>query len=294
MEEPGLIGTLLRGAFALAFMMLAAGISTRLCRKRSDWMIAAGALLSIFLFLLLIVVPSPHESGLLYALEWGAFGAAAYSIGRVLRGDPSVQDKPADPEELLRFWFGDGGRTAEAIAARSALWFGSNADFDEQIRARFQDWPDRALAGGFSAWESDARRVLALVITLDQLPRNLHRRDPRAFAFDQRALEIALRALDRGFDGALHPIEAAFLYLPLEHAEDSEIQERSVACFTRLRQRAPMHLAERLVEYCAYAERHRDVIARFGRFPHRNASLGRESTAEEIEWLRAGGDRFGG
>jgi uncharacterized protein (DUF924 family) len=294
MNEPGVIGNLLRGAIALGFMMLAAGIATRLCGRRASWIAAAGALLLAFLLLLVGVAPRPQGSGLLYALEWGMFGAALYATGKALRGDPSPSDGAPDPEALLQFWFGDEVQTAEAIAARSALWFGSNERFDEEIREAFHDWPDRALAGEFSDWESDPRGALALVMTLDQLPRNLYRLGPRAFAFDGRALEIALRALESGFDGKLDPIEAAFLYLPLEHAEDAEIQERSVACFVRLRQRAPAHLVERLTEYCAYAERHRDVIARFGRFPHRNAILDRQSTAEEIAWLDDGGDRFGG
>lgn len=293
MNEPGLIGMLLRGAIALGFMMLAAGIATRLCGRRASWMVAAGALWLSFLLLLVGVGPSPQASGLLYALQWGTFGAALYATAKAWRGDPSPSDGAPDPEALLQFWFGDEVQTAETIAARSALWFGASDRFDEAIREAFHDWPDRARAGEFAGWESDPRGVLALVITLDQLPRNLYRRDPRAFAFDERALEIALRALDRGFDGKLDPIEVAFLYLPLEHAEDAEIQERSVACFDRLRQRAPAHLAERLSEYRAYAERHRDVIARFGRFPHRNAALGRPSTAEEIAWLDGGGDRFG-
>lgn len=215
------------------------------------------------------------------------------AAGRPPRGDPPTPGGSADPEVLLRFWFGDEAYSAEHVGARSALWFGSDARFDQAIREGFGDWPERAEAGEFRAWEDSPRSALALVLTLDQLPRNLHRGDRRAFAFDPHALELALRCLDRGFDRELHPVEAVFLYLPLEHAEDIAMQNRCVDLFARVRERSPGELRENFGVFCSYAERHRAVIERFGRFPHRNEILDRVARAEETAWLRDGGDRFG-
>ena len=200
---------------------------------------------------------------------------------------------PSGPEDLLRFWFGPDLESEQALAARSVLWFARNDGFDAELRAQFGALPERAAAGALDDWADAPRSALALVIALDQLPRNLFRDDPRSFAFDARALEIALAAIERGFDAALHPIEASFLYLPLEHAEGLAHQQRCVALFEALPARATGACRVRVEQFASYAARHHQVIQRFGRFPHRNALLGRAHTADERAYLDTGGETFG-
>lgn len=199
----------------------------------------------------------------------------------------------ADPEEILKFWFDDALNSPEAAAARGKSWFGRNDKFDEEIKKRFGDLPVRAARGEFESWRSEPRSALALVIVLDQFPRNLFRNIPRAFEFDAKAREVALGAISAGFDERLRPLEAVFLYLPLEHAEDLDLQNRSVQLFEKLRLRAPAFMQSQFQEFADYARRHRDIILRFGRFPHRDAMLGRESTPGELEYLASGGETFG-
>lgn len=200
--------------------------------------------------------------------------------------------KVLDPETILDFWFGTDFGSVEGYEARRALWFAQCDDFDREIADRFAELPERARRGELDSWVEAERSALALVLSLDQFPRNLHRGDARAFAYDARALDVALQAIDRGFDQSLHPVQAAFLYLPLEHAEDLALQERCVALLEQLMVRAPGLLQPGLRKSVAYAERHRDVIARFGRFPHRNVVLGRRSSSEERAYLEAGGETF--
>ena len=200
----------------------------------------------------------------------------------------------ASPDEILDFWFADALDSIEAAERRVGVWFASDEAFDREVRERFGALPDLAHAGGLDGWRGDPRSALALVIVLDQLPRNLHRGSSRSFRCDDRALEVAREAVAAGFDTELHPLEATFLYLPFEHAESLPHQERCVELYERLAARAPAGLEARFEGFCQYARRHREVIRRFGRFPHRNAVLGREPTSEEIAYLEGGGDRFGG
>ena len=199
---------------------------------------------------------------------------------------------PDGARQVLEFWFGEATRSAEALGGQSARWFAKDEGFDEEIRRRFGELPGEAAAGAFDHWRTTARGSLALVLVLDQLPRNLYRGDSRAFAYDALALDTALHALERGFDQALHPVEASFLYMPLEHAEDGDLQARCVSLFESLVDDAPENLSEYLARSLDYAERHRRIVARFGRFPHRNKVLGRASNEEEDEYLASGGDRF--
>lgn len=194
----------------------------------------------------------------------------------------------ADPERLLRFWFADAASDDDAAARRIGTWFTADDAFDGACRGAFADWPDRARRGDFAPWRETPRGALALVIALDQLPRNLFRGTSRAFAYDEAARGVASAAVESGFDRVLAAIEASFLYLPFEHAEDAALQERSVALFEALCARAPAPLTAAFASFADYARRHHDVIARFGRFPHRNAPLGRASTAAESAWLAQG------
>ena len=150
-----------------------------------------------------------------------------------------MSEHAAGADELLGFWFGSDLDAPEAVAERMRLWFGGNPAADRELRARFRELPDRAAAGALDGWLAAPRSALALVLALDQLPRNLFRGTARAFAYDGRAVEVAEAALAAGFDRALHPLEAGFLHLPFEHAERLELQERSVALFEALRRARP-------------------------------------------------------
>lgn len=185
------------------------------------------------------------------------------------------------PADVLDFWF-DGARSRPE-------WFRKDEAFDEVIRVRFGATLEAALAGALGAgWQGTPEAVLAQVIVLDQFTRNAHRGTPRAFEGDRRALALATAMVDRGDDLRLAPaVRRQFVYLPFEHAEDPALQDRSVRCFEALAATAPA-MRDRL----DYAIRHREVIRRFGRFPHRNEILGRASTPEEIAFLAEPGSRF--
>lgn len=186
-------------------------------------------------------------------------------------------------EEILEFWFGRPG-TADYGRRRQA-WFRKDAAFDAAIRERFGAAIETALCSGFADWTAP-RGTLARILLLDQFTRNSFRDTPRAFAGDALALSLAEEAIARGDDGSLIPVERWFMYMPYEHAESPSAQQRAVSLFRRLRDQTG------LVEPLAWAERHAQVIRRFGRFPHRNAILGRESTPEEAVFLAAPGSRF--
>jgi len=203
------------------------------------------------------------------------------------------QDVSTISEEILNFWFGDSLDSLDAIAARKVSWFVQSDAFDRTIATRFGSLPERALRGEFDGWSREPRPALALVLVLDQLPRNLYRGNARSFEFDSKACEIALLAIEADFDQKLHPLEASFLYLPLEHSEDLLLQDRSVELFESLVSRAPVDLRPMFEQFSVYAIRHREVIRRFGRFPHRNAVLRRRSTREELAYLESGGETFG-
>lgn len=176
-------------------------------------------------------------------------------------------------EEVLAFWFG-------ATPGRSRReWFVKDAAFDALIRARFGALHAQALARQLESWRALPRPMLALVVVLDQFSRNLHRGDARAFAADAHALECAREAIARGDDQRLLPVERQFLYLPFEHSESLADQDTALTLMRGL------DAFEETRDVSEWALRHRVVIERFGRFPHRNAALGRVSTAEEAAFL---------
>lgn len=199
----------------------------------------------------------------------------------------------ATAEALLDCWFGDDIESPEAVAKRNLLWFRGGAEFDALLCERFAELPARAVQGELDSWRDATRTNLALVLVLDQLPRNLYRGMARCFEFDALAREVAEAALARGDDRALAPLEAVFLYLPFEHAEDLDAQERCVALFASLQERVPATLRPQFETSIAYANQHREVIRRFGRFPHRNSCLGRASTDAERAYLASGGETWG-
>ncbi len=200
----------------------------------------------------------------------------------------------AASESVLEFWFGDGSESPETAAERRLRWFQADPAFDDAIRRRFGDLPSSALRGGLDAWKLEARSSLALVLVLDQFPRNIFRGTAESFAYDSLAGDVTAAALSRGFDDELSPIEATFLYLPLEHAEDLESQDRCVSLFGKLLDRVPDEERPLFEATLTFAVSHREIIARFGRFPHRNAVLGRPSSDEETAYLDAGGETFSG
>lgn len=190
-----------------------------------------------------------------------------------------------DPHDVLDFWFGEPG-SAEYGHVRK-MWFHKDEAFDALLRERFGALLDAACAGELDAWAATPEGALALVIVLDQFSRNCHRGTPRAFAADERALAIARELVTSGADRALPtPQHRVFAYLPFEHAESMDMQRESLRLFGELK-------AEPDCEgYYDYAVRHADVIEKFGRFPHRNAQLGRASSEAELAFLREPGSSF--
>jgi len=193
-------------------------------------------------------------------------------------------------EDVLNFWFGAEVEDSEAYQKeRGALWFGGAPRTDQKIAEEFTALVEWVAAGHARAWEQRPRGALALVIALDQFPLNIYRDKARSYELCDLALPIALRSLDRGFDKLLKPAEATFLYLPLEHAEDLALQEKSVELFSELRKRAQSEREAKWLEgNYDYAVRHLKVVKRFGRFPHRNDALGRQSTPDELAFLKEG------
>jgi uncharacterized protein (DUF924 family) len=179
-------------------------------------------------------------------------------------------------DEILEFWFGDG-----SDPEHESRWFAHDAAFDQACSARFLADHERAASGELDGWKDEPSCALALILLLDQFPRNIFRGTARAFATDPKALATAKEMIAHGFDLALPPVRRSFVYLPFEHSESLDEQKESVRLFHKL---AAEHPA--MAGYVEYAEDHMEVIRRFGRFPHRNAVLGRASTPEEAEFIQ--------
>lgn len=188
--------------------------------------------------------------------------------------DPAAQ-------EVLDFWFGKGHDV------QRPEWFRKDPAFDAQIRERFGPLVEQALQGGLAEWPTQAPSALARIVLLDQFTRNIHRDSAKAFAGDAHALAAARAMVATGQDRALRPVQRLFVYLPFEHAENLSAQDEAVRLFSALGDDAP-----ELKGLMEWVRRHRDVIQRFGRFPHRNAVLGRDSTPEERAFLLEPGSRF--
>jgi uncharacterized protein (DUF924 family) len=178
-------------------------------------------------------------------------------------------------DEILQFWFGDG-----SDPEHERRWFAQDDGFDQSCRNGFLADHERAARGELDSWKAEPSSALALILLLDQFPRNIFRGTPRSFATDSKAFATAKDAVARGFDLALPPGRRAFIYLPFQHSENLDDQHESVRLFRKL---AAEHTAT--AGYVEYAEHHLEVIRRFGRFPHRNAVLGRASTPEETAFL---------
>ncbi len=178
-------------------------------------------------------------------------------------------------QEVLKFWFEE---------TAPAQWFQKNDTFDDEVRERFHVTYDMAAKDLCAEWARDADGVLSLCLVLDQFPRNMFRGTPKSYATDEKALLIAKAAISRGLDQILSPLKRRFVYLPFEHSENLNDQKRSVKLFESMKEADPLGYE--------YALKHYEVIEKFGRFPHRNAVLGRDSTAEELKYLSLPGAGF--
>ncbi len=191
---------------------------------------------------------------------------------------------PSSPNEILDFWF--GREDEENYGEFREAWFKKDEAFDNEVRNRFLDDYEQAARGDYDEWQGQPESCLALVIVLDQFPRNLFRGDPKTHVTDDKALAISREAVQKRLDKELPPFQRHFLYMPFMHSEDVEDQHRSVELFQNL---AAENNGPDVTEF---AKEHRDIVDRFGRFPHRNALLGRETTPEEAEFLEQSGSSF--
>jgi uncharacterized protein (DUF924 family) len=194
---------------------------------------------------------------------------------------------------VLEFWFGASGADGSLDPAKQKMWFGDGRKYDAEIRDRFGALHERAARGELDAeWSATPRGTIALVVVLDQFSRHVHRGTPAAFAQDPAALRLVTAGVDRQVDRGLIPAQRAFYYMPLEHAEDLEVQRLGVRCFDGLARTVPEAMRQEYEGFLDYAQRHLAIIRRFRRFPHRNKILGRPSTPAEIKFLKQPGSRF--
>jgi uncharacterized protein (DUF924 family) len=205
---------------------------------------------------------------------------------------PRSSEAGPSPAAVLDFWLGDGVELGWPTQDFSKKWFSGGAALDAEIKARFGGLVTEALAGGLQDWEHQPLSRLALIIVLDQFTRNVFRGKARAFDGDARTRRLVLDALSKNWDQQLPLAGRVFLYMPLMHAENLGLQEECVTRFRQLKEDAPPERRATLQSNEDFAVKHRDIIARFGRFPHRNAALGRQSSQEEEVFLRSG-PKFG-
>lgn len=204
----------------------------------------------------------------------------------------NIERLPSEARAVLDYWLGDALTLDWPSTDRYPLWFHGHASTDAEIEWRFAGLVQQALHGLLRGWERTPLGRLALVIVLDQFTRNIYRGTAWAFAGDRRAQQVVHGALEAHDDDVLPLAARVFLYMPLEHAEDPALQVDSVRRFRAMAEQAPPALHEVFAVFLAFARQHRDIVARFGRFPHRNAALGRVSTPEEEVFLM-NGPRFG-
>jgi len=194
--------------------------------------------------------------------------------------------------DLIDTWFGDSLYDSSAIPQRMGWWFSADPERDAALKERFGPLVEQCADGACYQWLDDPEGRLALILVLDQLPRNCFRGTPRAFTYDPYTAALCLAATQTGQDRALKPIQRVFLYMPLQHFEDLQAQEAGVALYERLADETPSPPVYRK-GVLPFARQHRDIIARFGRFPHRNKVLNRQNTPEEAEYLAGDAPTFG-
>lgn len=196
-------------------------------------------------------------------------------------------------EQVLDFWFGACGPDGALDRARQKMWFSAGRQYDAKIRRKFGKLHRRASRGELEEeWAATPRGRIALIVVLDQFSRHIHRGTPAAFAQDPTAQRLAMNGVEQRMDRELIPAHRAFFYLPLEHAEDIKLQRLSTRSFERLASEVAPAWRKEYAGFADYAGHHRDIVERFGRFPHRNKVLGRVSTPEELEFLEQPGSYF--
>jgi uncharacterized protein (DUF924 family) len=208
-------------------------------------------------------------------------------------GKTITDEDKARIDAILAFWFKEQELSAPQIDRRMDIWFGEDATFDHEIRHEFADDVDLASEGRLDHWADDPRGRLALIILLDQFRRNIHRNTAKAFELDRLALKLCVEGAMQKKDRSLTPIQRAFFYMPLQHAESRKVQAKSVELFSKLAEAVSPTYQETFLTMAQFAELHHDIIDRFGRFPHRNKVLGRDNTPEEDEFLAGDAPDFG-
>lgn len=196
-------------------------------------------------------------------------------------------------DAILSFWFMEQELTAPQIDRRMDTWFGEDIAFDEEIKSEFADDVARASEGQLDYWAKQPRGRLALILLLDQFRRNIYRGTAQAFEKDPAALKLCVEGAMAKNDQGLTPIQRAFFYMPLQHAESKKVQAKSCELFNKLAEVVSPTYRETFSTMAQFAELHRDIVEQFGRFPHRNTLLGRENTAEESEYLAGDSPDFG-
>ena len=196
-------------------------------------------------------------------------------------------------DEILSFWFKEHALSAPQIDRRMDIWFGEDPVFDHEIEKAFAGDVENACGGKLDHWAAEPRGRLALIILIDQFRRNIHRNTAKAFSMDKLALKLCVEGAMERKDKGLTPIQKVFFYMPLQHAESARVQAKSVELFTRLAESVSPTYQETFLTIAQFAELHKDIIDQFGRFPHRNALLGRENTPEEDEYLAGDSPDFG-
>jgi uncharacterized protein (DUF924 family) len=204
-----------------------------------------------------------------------------------------ISNSSVQPGDVLEAWLGTTDLQAAPDKTTQKSWFFSAPGQDEALATRFGHLPELAAGGDLDSWDSGTEGRLALILLCDQLPRNMYRGTARAFAYDPIALRLARDAITRRVHHEVGFFQRQFFILPLEHAEDLDVQDQCIEESRFLLESAPPELREDGERFLVYAEKHRDLINRFGRFPHRNLVLARAPTPEETVFLKEGGATFG-
>ncbi len=195
-------------------------------------------------------------------------------------------------DSIIEFWFGSHTSNREINEQKKSIWWSKNEQTDQRITERFEIISTEVYRGDLVEMQRSARGLLASIICLDQFPRNMYRGTAKSFACDPAALGFAIEMVDKAWDQTLLPVYRVFAWLPFEHSEDLAMQHKSVMLYDNLRNSVEEDEREMFNEYYQFAYRHFEIIDRFGRYPHRNQILGRESTAEELDFLSQPGSSF--
>ena len=196
-------------------------------------------------------------------------------------------------QSILKFWFKEQQLGAPQIDGRMDVWFGEDAVFDEEVTRKFSQDVEDASEGRLDHWTNDPRGQLALILLLDQFRRNIYRSKAKAFEKDKAALKLCVEGAMEKKDQGLSPIERVFFYMPLQHAESLKVQEKSCEIYNKLADAVSPTYKETFETVAQFAELHADIVRQYGRFPHRNAILGRENTPEEDVYLAGDAPTFG-